>query len=176
MNSLIPRQPVPALEVVTLDGDTWKLADSKAEKYTMIVFYRGRHCPVCKMYLEDLTKKLGDLAGKGVESIALSTDDEERARDTAGEWALGGLKIGYGMSVEKAREWGLYISTGRGKTSIGIEEPALFAEPGLFLVKPDGTLYWSNVQSMPFLRPHFAELLGILDRIEQMNYPARGEA
>ena len=176
MNSLIPRQPVPALEVATLDGDTWKLADSKPEKYTMLVFYRGRHCPVCKMYLEDLTKKLGDLAGKGVESIALSTDTEERARDTAAEWALDGLKIGYGMTVEEAREWGLYISTSRGKTSLGIEEPALFNEPGLFLVTPDGNLYWSIVQTMPFMRPHFAELLGVLDRIEQMNYPARGEA
>jgi hypothetical protein len=86
------------------------------------------------------------------------------------------VKIGYGLAIEKAREWGLYISSGRGKTSMGVEEPALFNEPGLFLMRPDGTLYWSIVQTMPFLRPHFAELVGVLDRIEQMDYPARGEA
>ena len=37
--------------------------------------------------------------------------------------------------LSKAKEWGLYISTSRGMTSIGIEEPALFSEPGVFLVR-----------------------------------------
>lgn len=176
MAGLVPRTPVPALEVPTLDGAVWRLADRTPGKFNMLVFYRGRHCPVCKLYLEDLTKKLGDFAARGVETIALSTDDEARARDTAAEWALDGLTIGYDLSVDKARDWGLYISTSRGKTSLGIEEPPLFNEPGFFLVKPDGTLYWSIVQTMPFLRPHFAELVAVLDRIEQMDYPARGEA
>ena len=62
-----------------------------------------------------------------------------------------------------------------GKTSVGIEEPALFSEPGLFLVRPDGTLYWSAVQTMPFSRPHLADLLAALDFIAERNYPARGE-
>ena len=176
MTGLVPRKPVPALEVPTLDGDTWRLADQTPEKYTMVLFYRGRHCPICKLQLEDVTRKLGELAERGAETIAISTDDEARARDTVAEWALDGLKIGYGLTVEKAREWGLYISSSRGKTSLGIEEPPLFNEPGLFLMRPDGTLYWSIVQTMPFLRPHFAELIAVLDRIEQMDYPARGEA
>jgi peroxiredoxin len=176
MTRLVPRQTVPSLEVPTLDGETWRLSDRNPGKFTMIVFYRGQHCPICKLYLEDLTKKLDALGERGVEVIAMSTDDEERARATAADWALDGLKVGYGLSVEKAREWGLYVSSSRGKTSLGIEEPALFNEPGFFLVQPDGTLYWSIVQTMPFLRPHFAELVGVLDRIEQMNYPARGEA
>lgn len=176
MTRLVPRKPVPSLEVPTLDGDVWRLADQTPAKFTMVVFYRGRHCPVCKIYLEDLTKKLGDLSARGVETIAMSTDREDRARDTAAEWALDGLKIGYDLSVDKAREWGLFVSSSRGKTSLGIEEPALFNEPGFFLVRPDGTLYWSIVQTMPFLRPHFAELVGVLDKIEQMDYPARGEA
>jgi hypothetical protein len=145
MTKLVPRKPVPSLEVSTLDGGVWRLSDRNPAKFT-------------------------------VETIAVSTDDESRARDTAAEWALDGLKIGYGLAIEKAREWGLYISSGRGKTSMGVEEPALFNEPGLFLMRPDGTLYWSIVQTMPFLRPHFAELVGVLDRIEQMDYPARGEA
>ena len=176
MTRLVPRKPVPSLEVPTLDGDVWSLSDQTPAKFTMIVFYRGRHCPVCKLYLEDVTKKLADLGARGVETVAISTDSEDRARETAADWALDGLRIGYGLSVDKAREWGLYISSSRGKTSLGVEEPALFNEPGFFLVRPDGTLYWSIVQTMPFLRPHFAELVAVLDRIEQMDYPARGEA
>lgn len=60
-------------------------------------------------------------------------------------------------------------------TSIGFEEPALFSEPGLFMVGPDRALYYGAVQKMPFVRPHFSELLGALDFAIEKNYPARGE-
>ena len=86
------------------------------------------------------------------------------------------LRFGYGLPLARSpRHWGLYISTSRGKTSIGIEEPALFAEPGLFLVNPDQTLYYMSVQTMPFVRPHFKELLGAIDFAIEKDYPARGE-
>jgi hypothetical protein len=85
------------------------------------------------------------------------------------------LKIGYGLSLASAREWGLYISASRGKTSIGIEEPALFSEPGVFIVRPDGTLYYGATQTMPFARPQFQDLLGAIDFAIAKDYPARGE-
>jgi hypothetical protein len=45
----------------------------------------------------------------------------------------------------------------------------------MFLVKPDGTLYAAIVQTMPFIRLHFNELLGALDSaIIPKGYPARG--
>jgi len=51
----------------------------------------------------------------------------ERAQEAKDKWGLANLRVGYGLPLDKAREWGLYVSTGRGKTSAGIEEPALFA-------------------------------------------------
>ena len=77
--------------------------------------------------------------------------------------------------MDVAKDWGLYISTSRGKTSIGIEEPALFSEPGLFMVSPEQALYYGSVQTMPFVRPHFSELVAALDIVIERNYPARGE-
>ena len=91
-------------------------------------------------------------------------------------WGLANLNLGYGLTIEAARSWGLYVSTSRGKTSAGIEEPALFSEPGLFIVRPDGTLYWGSTSTMPFARPHFKEILGGLDFVIKVDYPARGEA
>ena len=55
------------------------------------------------------------------------------------------------------------------------EEPAIFSEPGLFLVRPDGTLYFGTVQTMPFARPAFDQILGALDFVIAKGYPARGE-
>jgi hypothetical protein len=83
--------------------------------------------------------------------------------------------VGYGLALSSAREWGLFVSTSRGTTSIGIEEPALFAEPGVFIVRADGTLYYGSVQTMPFARPHFDELLAAIDFALAKSYPARGE-
>ena len=85
------------------------------------------------------------------------------------------LRIGYDLPLTNAREWGLYISASRGKTSLGVEEPALFNEPGVFIVSPDGSLYYGSTQTMPFARPSFADLLGAIDFAIAKDYPARGE-
>jgi hypothetical protein len=85
------------------------------------------------------------------------------------------LRFGHSLPLTVARQWGLYISASRGKSSIGIEEPSLFSEPGVFLVKPDGSLYYGAVQTMPFARPLFSELLQAIDFAIVKSYPARGE-
>lgn len=172
---LMPRQPVPVLEVSTVGGGTWKLADQKPESFTMVVVYRGLHCPICSRYLGDLERKLESFQKKGVEVVVISSDGAERAATAKDQWKLPNLTIGYGLDLDVARAWGLYISTSRGQTSAGVEEPALFAEPGLFLVRPDGTLYFGSVQTMPFARPQFSEVLQALDFVLANDYPARGE-
>lgn len=176
MHRLTPRQPVPALRVPTLAGGEWDLAQLTPERFALLVFYRGFHCPVCKGYIGELDRLVEEFAQRGVSVQALSSDTEERARETRDGWVLENLNLGYGLPLEVARQWGLYISTSRGKTSLGIEEPTRFSEPGVFLVRPDRTLYWAAVQTMPFARPHFREMLAGLDFVIKNDYPARGEA
>jgi peroxiredoxin len=172
---LIPRQKVPALEVATVGTGPWRLSDQSPENFTMIVFYRGLHCPVCARQLQELRDRLPEFEQRGVKVIAISSDAEDRARQTKEKYKLDNLTIGYGLELDKAREWGLYLSSGRGKTSIGIEEPSLFTEPALYLVRPDQTLYFGSVQTMPFARPHFDDVLTAINYAVDKNYPARGE-
>ncbi len=170
-----PRQPAPALRVDTVAHGPFDLAAQKPERFTLICYYRGLHCPICATYLRELERLVPDFAQRGVETIAISSDEADRARQMAEKINASGLRIGYGLDLASARAWGLYISATRGKTSIGIEEPALFSEPGVFLVRTDGTIYYSSVQSMPFARPAFSELLQALDFAIKNDYPARGE-
>ena len=171
-----PREPASPLEVTTLEGKPWRLADRKPDSFTMVVFYRGLHCPQCSRYLKALADQLSEFEERGVEVIAISADERERAERAKAQWELDGLAIGYGLSIDEARAWGLYISNSRGVTSAGVEEPRQFNEPGLFLVRPDGTLYWAAVQSVPFARPHFDEVLNAIDFIQSKDYPPRGDA
>jgi len=174
MTVLKPRQPVPELSVSTLQGP-WSLSEQDPENFTMVVFYRGLHCPICSKYLAELNKLVDDFTEVGVSVLAVSSDGEERAKQAREDWGLDKINLGYGLSVDQARDWGLHRSAGRGKTSIGIEEPAEFAEPGLYLVRPDNSLYWGQLSTMPFARPHFREILGALGFALANDYPARGE-
>jgi len=174
MTVLKPRQPVPELNLSTLQGP-WSLSEQAPENFTMVVFYRGLHCPICSKYLAELNKLVDDFSEAGVSTLAVSSDGEERAQQAREDWGLDKVNLGYNLSVEQSRDWGLHRSAGRGKTSVGIEEPAEFAEPGLYLVRPDNSLYWGQVSTMPFARPHFREILGALSFVLANDYPARGE-
>jgi peroxiredoxin len=175
INPLIPRQPVPSLSVSLAGGGRFDIASEKPERFTLIVFYRGLHCPQCRKQLTELEAKLPEFEKRGVSVAALSADNAERAARTKQDWQLPNLRLGYGLDLRTARAWGLYISTSRGKTSAGIDEPSLFNEPGLFLVKPDRSLYAASVQTMPFARPHLADLISAIDFIVEKDYPPRGE-
>ena len=174
MNVLKPRQSVPALEFDTLEGN-WSLAEQSPQNFTMVVFYRGLHCPICSKYVAELDKLSGDFTDMGVSILIASGDTRERAEQTRQDWSLQNLTIGHGVTTEQARDWGLHRSTGRGLTSIGIEEPAEFSEPGLFIVRADNSLYWAQISTMPFARPHFREVMGGLKFALEKDYPARGE-
>ena len=65
MSRLVPRQPVPDLALPSVDGDTWRLGERAPEHFSMLVFYRGLHCPICKAYLRDLDRRVGDFAARG---------------------------------------------------------------------------------------------------------------
>jgi peroxiredoxin len=172
---LIPRQPVPTLAVPLVGGGRFDITSEDAERFVFIVFYRGLHCPICRPYLVDLEAKLPDFTKRGVSVVAVSSDTAERAERSKREWKLPNLRLGYGLDLHVARRWGLYVSTSRGVTSTGVEEPALFSEPGLVLVRPDRTLYFASVQTKPFARPHFSDILSAIDFVTAKNYPARGE-
>ncbi len=173
--ALMPRHPVPALNVPLTSGERFVLGAAPGERFDLVVFYRGLHCPNCAKYLMELERLVPEFEQRGVQVIALSSDDEARGKAMAEKVKASGMKVGYGLSLKSARQWGLYISASRGVTSIGIEEPELFSEPGVFIVRPDGTLYYGAVQTMPFARPQFQDLLGAIDFAIAKDYPARGE-
>ena len=164
-----PTTKVPTLTLPLINDTQWELSKQKPENYTLLVFYRGYHCPKCKQQLEDLKEQLSEFTERGINVVGISMDSEERAKKSGDEWNIEAIPIAYDLTEAKAREWGLLISE-----SISDKEPDVFSEPGLFLINPDNTLFLSSLQSMPFARPHFKDLLKAVDFIKKENYPARG--
>ena len=111
-----------------------------------------------------------DLAAEnGLGVVAISMDGAKRAAAAKDEWGLDRLDVAYGMSEETAREWGLYISS-----SIKEAENDIFAEPGLFWITPEGTVYLVDVANMPFARPDLEILIPKAGFAKANGYPARG--
>ncbi len=166
-----PNQTAPKLDLPLTSGGEFNLATDGAENFTLVTFYRGYHCPICRGYLSQLDKAVGDLAALGVNVVAVSGDDGDRAKKTVEEWKLANLRVAYGQSVESMREWGLFVSKG-----IHEPEPDLFGEPGIFLVRPDNTIYMVAINSMPAARPRIEDIVGSIKYFVENDYPARGEA
>src|SRR6266704_1886379 len=124
---LFPRQPVPPLNVNLAGGGLFDLRSERPKHFTLLVFYRGLHCPICKGQLRELESKLDEFDKRGVAVVAVSSDTKERAAQTREAWGLALLRIGYGLDLAVARSWDCSSRQGAEMTSAGVEEPDRFS-------------------------------------------------
>lgn len=173
--TLTPTQTPPALSLPLTGGgstDDLALGSGADGRFSLVVFFRGLHCPVCRKQLAELDRGLGDLREAGVGRVlAVSMETPDRSAQLVQEWHLGDLPVAHSLSEVSTREWGLFVST-----SIKDGEAPVFNEPGMFVLDADGTLYWSNVSSMPFGRPALHDVIAGLQFAHKAHYPARGAA
>lgn len=165
-----PGQKTPNLDLPLTIGARYDLSKQHPENFTLVLFYRGLHCPVCKSQLEEAGSKLEKFTQAGVNVVSVSMDSKDRAMKIDSDWKTGDVPLAYDLSEVSAREWGLYISEGRSDS----DEPAKFSEPGMFLIRPDGTLYYASIQNSPFARPQLGDLLEGIEFVTKNDYPVRG--
>ncbi len=134
----------------------------------MLFVYRGKHCPRCKRFLNKLNAALADWS-KVLDVVVVSSDTKEKALADKEEfgWAF---ELCYGLTVPQMNALGLYISEPLSEA----ETSDLFAEPGAFGLRPDGTLMLVDISNGPAARPDLEELLdGMIFNIEN-DRPVRG--
>ncbi len=164
----MPGKPAPALSLPLVGAGTYDLASQSPEAATMVIFYRGLQCPVCKEYLGRVAEAADQFTQQGMPIVFASMDTKDRAEEAKKDWGLGDIPVAYGMTEETARQWGLHIST-----AIKESEIEIFNEPGLFWILPDNTLYMAEISSAPFARPSIDILAARVVSIKN-GYPPRG--
>ncbi|MCK0128859.1 redoxin domain-containing protein [Erythrobacter sp. F6033] len=167
-----PESPFPDIIVPLLSGGEIALGKAaKPENWQMVVVYRGKHCPLCTRYLNELEAVVPQLAELGVEVVAVSADPQERAMTHLAEIPHS-FPVGFDLSIEQMQQLGLYISHPRSPE----ESDRPFAEPGLFVVNEEGHLQIVDLSNIPFARPDLnAMVQGIgFVRNPANNYPIRG--
>ena len=127
----------PALTVATTGGETIDIAAISG--WRLLIVYRGKHCPLCKTYFKSLETLSGDFKSAGVTVIAVSADPKEKADADVAEFGWR-FPVGCGLTADQMRTLGLYISEPRSPQ----ETDRPFAEPGLFVITPEGRLQLST--------------------------------
>lgn len=162
----------PVLEVTGPDG---RLADigepQPGADWKMVVVYRGRHCPLCTRYLNELEAFLPRLAEIGVDIAAVSADSAKQLAEHRERLSVS-FPLYHGMTLEQMQSLGLYISQPRSPK----ETDHPFAEPGLFVINAEHVVQVVDLSNNPFVRPTLEQLVSGLEWIRnpENNYPIRG--
>lgn len=162
--------PVDTFTLAPVDGRPPIVIGAPKDRWTMLFVYRGRHCPRCKRYLNKLNAALPAWLEQ-MDVVVVSGDSRDKAladRDEHG-WTF---DLCHGLSVAQMRALGLYVS----RPLSDAETTDLFAEPGAFAIRPDGTLMLADISNGPAARPDLVELLDGMTFNIANNRPVRGTA
>jgi peroxiredoxin len=162
----------PSIEVTDSEGNQVTLGQPRDGFTWQAVFvYRGRHCPLCTRYLNQLVEYKEQFAQAGVDIIAVSADSEAQMRQQLTQVSVN-FPIAYGLTEAQMKALGVYISIPRSEQ----ETDHNFAEPGLFVVNEQGNLHVVDISNNPFVRPELGALANGLNWIRDPNnnYPIRG--
>ncbi|NND89978.1 MAG: redoxin domain-containing protein [Granulosicoccus sp.] len=161
-------QAFPEISFNVVNGGSMTIGNP-VDSWTMLVVYRGRHCPRCKKYLNILEALQAEFLDAGIRVIALSADTGERASDDVNEFGWT-FPVGYGLSEADMRRLGVYITEPLSPD----EAPARFSEPGIFCLRPDAEMQIVSISNGPAARPDLKELLDGLKFNITNDRPTRG--
>lgn len=162
---------LPSFSAVSVDtGESLKIAVPSG-KWQLIVVYRGKHCGRCKKYLNSLQTMLPAWNDAGIDVIAVSADSREKAQMDVAEFGWT-FPVACELSESEMKKLGVYISDPISPD----EADGRFAEPAVFVLRPDGVVQIASLSNGPAARPELAELLdGMIFTIKN-DRPARGMA
>ena len=162
----------PVVQATLLNGENTLLSRPSGDKdWKLVLVYRGKHCPLCTKYLNELEQHIPSLYAAGVDVIAVSGDSKEQLKSHLEKLNVS-FPLAYGLTQEQMQELGLYISVPRSEK----ETDHNFAEPGLFVINQDGNIQVIDISNNPFVRPSLSELVSGINwiRAPENNYPIRG--
>lgn len=161
--SILERMSFPKLDggEVTVGG--------VRENWTLLVVYRGKHCPRCKKYLNILNGMRNQWVEAGFDIAVVSADTQEKAAADYEEFGWD-FDLAYGLVEGQMNTLGLYVTEPLSPS----ETDRPFAEPGTFVIRPDGSLLLISISNGPSARPELTELLDGMIFTKENNRPPRG--
>jgi len=168
MPAIKPADPFPPIEFHMMSGGSERLSDNKG-RWTLLIVYRGDHCPRCKTYVARLHELAAGYAEREVDLRLASMDSEDIARRNMDEngWTL---PVAHSLSIAECQQLALYLTD----HEPGNEQAGVYAEPGLFLINPEGLTQVIATSNSPSVRPDLEVVLDGIIGTQDRNLPIRG--
>lgn len=144
--------------------------DENVHVWTLVIVYRGQHCPICTNFLNALDSLAGGFQGIQVNIVAVSADSKEQLQKNIEDDLSVSFPLYHSLALDDMKRLGLYISEPRGDS----ETDHLFAEPAMFVVNHRNKVQLLNISNGPFARPDVDQLLEGLRYARENEYPIRG--
>lgn len=140
----------------------------RRDAWQLLIVYRGRHCPLSRLYLDRLDSLADEFGRLNVEILVVTADPRDQAEADMQEFGWR-FPLGYDLTVASMRSLGTYVSA-----PLPHETDRPFSEPGLFAVAPSGIARIIAISTSPFVLPDLDSLLNGLTFIQKRDYPPRG--
>jgi peroxiredoxin len=175
-NALKPGDKAPGFELPDAHGRTFILADRLAQGPVVLVFYRGRWCPYCIAQLEELEKMRVEFEGHQATIAAISPQKLQHSGFTAEQHGLR-FAVLTDAGNEVARQYGVawplpdaLVSHYRG-VFVNLENANagkdwVLPMPATFVIAPDGTVVWSQVDPDFTRRAEPSEVLRVVSMLK----------
>jgi len=158
----------PCFDVDRIGGGKLVVGGER-ERWQLVIVYRGRHCQLAKPFLGKISAMMADFSARDIEVVAISADRHDRADADVREFGWP-FDVGYGLSLDRMRAIGLYISEPRYE----LETDGPYAEPAVIALSPRGTAEIINISNAPFSLPDLVGLLAGITFIQNRDYAAGG--
>ncbi|GAA4650774.1 peroxiredoxin-like family protein [Kistimonas scapharcae] len=147
--------PFPNITLPTLESTSHTLGQpQEGFEWCMVVIYRGKHCPLCTRYLNQLETLKQRLHNLKVDLVAASADSREQLSEHMQQLSIS-FPVTYGLTVEHMHQLGLYISSPRSPQ----ETDHPFSEPGLFVINEHGVVQVIDISNSPSFRPELETVI-----------------
>ncbi len=169
---LHPGAPFPRLSSpIALNKQRSLLEPRDGCDWLLVLIYRGKHCPLCTKYLNQLETFKQRLSEAKVDIVAISGDSHAQLNEHLEKLDVS-YPLAYGLSLQEMKKLGVYISDPRSEQ----ETDHPFSEPALFVVNERQELHVVDLSNNPFVRPDLETLVNGIEWIRNPdnNYPIRG--
>lgn len=174
--ALQPGAKAPNFELPDAHGRNFILADRLAQGPVVLVFFRGRWCPYCIAQLEELEQARPEFEQAGATLAALSPQKGQHTGFTAEQHHLrfpvlsdAGNQVArqYGIAWKLpdylvAHYRGVFVNLEHANASKDWELPV----PATFVIAPDSTIVWAQVEPDFTRRPEPQEVLRVVKMLK----------
>lgn len=145
----------PTINAKSINGDLINSNELIKEKSVVVIFYRGKWCPICNRYLANLNDSLSYITEKGVEVLVIGPETFENTEKT-GEKANAQFVMIPDTTLQILKDYDVLFNVtkkyqGKIKTFLftdisenNNQEEAQLPVPATYIIGKDGTIIWRH--------------------------------